>query len=113
MSVLVRVVTTTGLTANDRAKASLGAGEPVVLKTTTDPAPAGGKVQVRVDYHDPRAGWVFRQSWLVSPGQQVTFTPPAVGAWRAVASYGGTRSWAPSHSKWIDLTVTSAKPAGT
>jgi len=112
ITALVRVVTTTGLTANGHGKARVGVGEPVALATTTDPAPEGGKVQVRVDYHDPRAGWVYRQSWLVAPGEQVTFTPPAVGAWRAVASYGGTRSWAPSHSKWVDLTVTAVKPAG-
>jgi hypothetical protein len=111
MSVLVRAVTTTSLTANGKSRAKVDAGVPVTLTTTTDPVPDGGKVQIRVDYRDPRAGWVFRQSWLVPAGGQVTFTPPAVGAWRAVASYVGTSAWAPSHSSWITFDVSSAGPA--
>jgi hypothetical protein len=102
LSVLVRVVTQTTLTA---AKVKLGLGEPVALQTATTPAPGGGRVGLRLDYDDPLAGWVFRKLWFVAAGGSVTFTPPAVGLWRVTASFYGTRHASPSHSKTIEINV--------
>ena len=102
LSVLVRVVTRTTLTPPN---AKLSLGESVALQTATTPAPAGGRVGLRLDYDDPLSGWVFRKLWFVAPGGSVTFTPPAVGLWRVTASFYGTRSASPSHSKTVQIDV--------
>jgi hypothetical protein len=102
LSVLVRVVTKTTLTP---ASTKLSLGDSVALQTATAPTPAGGRVGLRLDYEDPLSGWVFRKLWFVAPGGSVTFTPPAVGLWRVTASFYGTRSASPSHSKTVQIDV--------
>jgi Tol biopolymer transport system component len=102
LSVLVRVVTKTTLTL---ASTKLSLGDSVALQTATAPAPAGGRVGLRLDYDDPLSGWVFRKLWFVAPGGGVTFTPPTVGLWRVTASFYGTRNASPSHSKTVEVDV--------
>jgi Tol biopolymer transport system component len=83
------------------------------LPTTTEPVPEGG---TRTDPRllpRPAVGLVYRQSWRVHPGGSVEFTPPSVGVWRAVASYLGTQSSAPSRSGWITVTATTPVEAGS
>ena len=77
LSLLVRVVTKTTLTADGKAKVTVPVGNTVVLRTATTPTPGGGTVRLVLEYQDPLAGWVYRRSWDVSPGSSVQFTPPA------------------------------------
>ena len=107
LTVLVRVVTKTTLSADDRRAVTTTIGEAVTLRTDTTPPQASGRVRIRADYLDPRAGWVFREAWVVSPGSSVRFAPPAVGRWRVAASYFGTSSAAPSRSGYVTIDVGS------
>ena len=108
LALLVRVVTKTTLTANGRARVTVPVGDTVVLQTETTPTPAGGTARLVLEYQDPLAGWVYRQSWDVSPGSSVQFAPPAVGAWRIRATFFGTRGSSPSASHLVYLDATTA-----
>jgi hypothetical protein len=60
---------------------------------------AAGPATVEIERFDPVFGWQFyRQvSAFVSEGAaSLPFVPPAVGQWRAKATYGGSRVWSPS-----------------
>lgn len=107
LTVLVRVVTKTTLTADGARTVTVPVGQPVSLRTDTSPQPAGGQVRIRADYQDPRAGFVFREAWTVSPGSGVRFAPPAVGVWRVAASYFGTSAAAPSRSGYVTVNAVS------
>ena len=107
LALLVRLVTKTTLTADGKAKVTVPVGRPVALQATTTPAPGGGTVRLVLEYQDPLAGWVYRQSWNVAPGSSVTFAPPAVGAWRVRASFFGTRGASPSASQLSTINATT------
>jgi dipeptidyl aminopeptidase/acylaminoacyl peptidase len=107
LSLLVRLVTKTTLTADGKAKVTVPVGQPVVLQTKTTPAPGGGTVRLVLEYQDPLAGWVYRRSWDVSPGSSVQFAPPAVGAWRVRASFFGTRGSSPSTAHLVSIVATT------
>ena len=87
------------------ANTKLALGESVALQTATAPVPTGGRIGLRLDYDDPLSGWVFRKLWFAAPGGSVTFTPPSVGLWRVTASFYGTRTASPSHSKTAQIDV--------
>jgi TolB protein len=108
LALLVRVVTKTTLTADGKARLTVPVGDTVVLRTETTPTPAGGTARLVLEYQDPLAGWVYRQSWDVSPGASVQFTPPAVGAWRVRATFFGTRGSSPSASHLVYVDATTA-----
>ena len=58
-----------------------------------------GPVEVEIDRFDPVFGWQFYSEVhaYVSGGlASIPFTPPAVGLWRAKATYQGTRTASPS-----------------
>jgi hypothetical protein len=58
-----------------------------------------GPVSVVIERFDPVFGWQFYRETqaLVSGGlASVPFTPPAVGSWRAKATYEGSRTASPS-----------------
>jgi hypothetical protein len=60
---------------------------------------ASGPVTVDIERFDPVFGWQFyRESQATASGglASVAFTPPAVGRWRAKATYGGSRTFSPS-----------------
>jgi WD40 repeat protein len=101
LALLVRVVTKTTLTADGKARVTVPVGDTVVLRTETTPTPGGGTARLVLEYQDPLAGWVYRQSWDVIPGSSVRFTPPAVGAWRVRATFFGTRGFSPSASRLV------------
>jgi TolB protein len=107
LALLVRLVTKTTLTADGKAKVTVPLGHTVVLETETTPAPGGGTVRLVLEYQDPLAGWVYRQSWEESPGSSVQFTPPAVGAWRVRATFFGTRGSSPSASQLVLVDATT------
>jgi hypothetical protein len=90
-----RTITTTRLSFGT---ATAHAGQSVGIAVKVAPA-ASGPVTVDIERFDPVFGWQFyRQSQAVASGgsASVAFTPPAVGRWRAKASYGGSRTFSPS-----------------
>jgi hypothetical protein len=90
-----RTITSTSLSFSS-AKAAPGEGLGIDVKVS--PA-ASGPVVVEIERFDPVFGWQFyRQvSAYVSEGAaSVPFVPPAVGQWRAKATYEGSRTSSPS-----------------
>jgi hypothetical protein len=78
--------------------AHVGAGQTIGLDVRVAPA-ASGPVAVEVERFDPVFGWQFYREIQtdVSEGTvSIPFTAPAVGRWRANASYAGSRTAAPS-----------------
>jgi hypothetical protein len=106
--VLVRGLTTTGLSVGRGDWASVTVGSTVSLTTTTDPLPVGGKTRVEADFFDISSrSWVFRRYWDVAPGSTVAFTLDAVGEWRVRATFYGTQTSSPSRSDYRSITVSS------
>jgi hypothetical protein len=90
-----RTITTTRLSFS-AASVTAGQGAQIAVKVTPG---ASGPVTVDIERFDPVFGWqFFRESHAVVDGGSATvpFTPPAVGRWRAKASYGGSRAFSPS-----------------
>jgi hypothetical protein len=90
-----RTITSTSLSFSS-TKAAPGEGLGINVKVS--PA-ASGPVTVDIERFDPVFGWQFyRQSQaFVSEGlATISFTPPAVGRWRANATYSGSRTSSPS-----------------
>ncbi|HEY3865291.1 MAG TPA: hypothetical protein VGL54_04305 [Solirubrobacteraceae bacterium] len=90
-----RTITSTSLSFSS-SKAVPGEGLGIDIKVS--PA-ASGPVVVEIERFDPVFGWQFyRQSIAnVSGGAaSIPFTPPAVGQWRAKATYEGSRTSSPS-----------------
>jgi hypothetical protein len=90
-----RTITTTRLSFGV-ATAHAGQGLGIAVKVSPG---ASGPVTVDIERFDPVFGWQFyRESHATASGgaANVPFAPPAVGRWRAKASYGGSRTFSPS-----------------
>jgi hypothetical protein len=90
-----RTITSTSVSFS-ASKAS--AGQSLGIDVKVSPA-VSGPVTVDIERFDPVFGWQFyRQDSAVVNGGAATvaFTPPAVGRWRANASYAGSRTASPS-----------------
>ncbi len=90
-----RTITSTKLSFS-AATATPGQGLGVDIKIS--PAESG-PVQVDIERFDPVFGWQFyREVHAFASGgaASVPFTPPAVGQWRAEATYEGSRTASPS-----------------
>ncbi len=90
-----RTITSTSLSFSS-SKASPGEGLGIDVKVS--PA-ASGPVVVEIERFDPVFGWQFyrQETAFVSEGAaSIPFTPPAVGQWRAKATYEGSRTSSPS-----------------
>jgi hypothetical protein len=90
-----RTITSTSLSFSS-SKAAPGEGLGIDIKVS--PA-ASGPVVVEIERFDPVFGWQFyrQETAYVSEGAaSVPFTPPAVGQWRAKATYKGSRTSSPS-----------------
>jgi hypothetical protein len=108
LSLVVRTLTTTSLTVS---ATELAPGAPVTFRAATSPSPQAGLIELRIDRFDPMTGWHFYRLVKVhAPGGTLTWTPPALGRWRAHASFLGSLSSSPSASGSISLLV--AKPIG-
>ena len=73
-------------------------GEGVGIDVKVSPA-ASGPVTVDIERFDPVFGWQFftQVQAQVSGGlASIPFTPPAVGSWRANATYSGSRTFSSS-----------------
>jgi hypothetical protein len=107
-----RTITHTKLTATP-VPAPPGAG--VTLTTAVSPA-VNGPVTVVVERFDPLAGFLFLQQFnvrAVAGRATVPLVPPAVGHYRALATFLGTRDAAASASAWRPFTVEAPLPAAT
>jgi len=83
-------------------------GRTVAIDVHVAPA-ASGPVTVQVERFDPVFGWQFYREVKahVSEGTaSIPFTPPAVGNWRANATYAGSRTSSPSAVGFTYLLVT-------
>jgi hypothetical protein len=90
-----RTITSTSLSFSS-SKAAPGEGLGIDIKVS--PA-ASGPVVVEIERFDPVFGWQFyrQETAYVSEGAaSIPFTPPAVGQWRAKATYKGSRTSSPS-----------------
>jgi len=90
-----RTITSTSLSFSS-SKAAPGEGLGIDVKVS--PA-ASGPVVVEIERFDPVFGWQFyrQETAYVSEGAaSIPFTPPAVGQWRAKATYEGSRTSSPS-----------------
>jgi hypothetical protein len=90
-----RTITSTSLSFSS-SKAAPGEGLGIDIKVS--PA-ASGPVVVEIERFDPVFGWQFyrQETAYVGDGAaSIPFTPPAVGQWRAKATYKGSRTSSPS-----------------
>jgi len=90
-----RTITSTSISFS-AAKAAPGQGLGIEVKVS--PAESG-PVAVEIERFDPVFGWQFyREAQAFASGglASVPFTPPAVGRWRAKATYEGSRTASPS-----------------
>lgn len=90
-----RTITSTSLSFSSKETAP---GQGVGIDVKVAPV-ASGPVTVEIERLDPVFGWQFyRQvSALVGEGAaSVAFVPPAIGEWRAKATYEGSRTSSPS-----------------
>jgi hypothetical protein len=90
-----RTITSTSLSFSS-TKAAPGEGLGIDVKVS--PA-SSGPVVVEIERFDPVFGWQFyrQETAFVSEGAaSVPFAPPAVGQWRAKATYEGSRVSSPS-----------------
>jgi hypothetical protein len=90
-----RTITSTSISFTT-AKATPGQGLGIDVKVSP---PASGPVTVDIERFSPVFGWQFyREDHVSASGGSATvsFTPPAVGRWRAKASYAGSRTASPS-----------------
>ena len=90
-----RTITSTRLSFSS---SEVSAGQPLAINVKVSPE-ASGPVTVDIERFDPVFGWQFYAERLASASggaATVPFTPPAVGRWRAKASYGGSSVFSPS-----------------
>jgi hypothetical protein len=90
-----RTITSTSLSFST---AQVAPGQELGIDVKVSPA-ASGPVTVEIERFDPVFGWQFyRQvtAFVEDGAASVPFAPPAVGRWRAKATYGGSRVSSPS-----------------
>jgi hypothetical protein len=76
-------------------------GERLGIEVKVAPA-ASGSVSVEIERFDPVFGWQFyREVQAFASGglASVPFTPPAVGTWRAKATYEGSSTDSPERRR--------------
>ncbi len=87
------------------ASASPGTSVPITASVS---GADGGRVAITVERFDPLAGWLFLRRFFAGvsgSSATVSWTPPAVGRYRATAAYRGTRGAAASQSGFARILV--------
>jgi hypothetical protein len=90
-----RTITTTAISFS---AAHARPGQHLAINVAITPG-LSGPVTVQIERFDPVFGWQFyRQLSAFAPGGRASlaFVPPAVGRWRAKASFAGSRTASPS-----------------
>jgi len=99
LSLLERGLTTTTVLANGSRSAIVTPGASVSIDVAVDFS-SSGPVRLELDRFDPLTGWHFYRLYrlrLAGNGHTgIVWRPPAIGHWRARASFGGTRTESPS-----------------
>ncbi len=99
LSLLERGLTTTSVLANGSRSATVSPGASVSIEVTVDFS-SSGPVRLELDRFDPLTGWHFYRLYRLRLGSNgrtgIAWRPPAIGHWRARASFGGTRTESPS-----------------
>jgi hypothetical protein len=109
LSLLERGITTTTVLANGTSRATVAPGASVALTVDVRFSPAGA-VRLEIDRFDPLTGWHFYRLVRLRLGANgrtgISWRPPAIGHWRAHASFKGTRTASPSDSRMALIVVT-------
>ena len=95
---LIRQSRTITRTRVSFSSAKVAAGQGLSIDVAVTPS-VSGPVTVKVERFDPVFGWQFYRQLqgFVSGGHaSIPFTAPAIGRWRANASFGGSRTASPS-----------------
>jgi len=109
LGLVVRRLTTTALTAS-ATEVAPGAGVSFTVATT--PRPDTGRVKLQIDRFDPLGGWQFYKIVDMAAGSStMSWTPPALGRWRARATFTGTLTFSPSRSGNALILVAVPLPA--
>jgi hypothetical protein len=99
LALLERGLTTTSVVANGSRSATVSPGASVSIEVTVDFS-SSGPVRLELDRFDPLTGWHFYRLYRLRLGSNgrtgIAWRPPAIGHWRARASFGGTRTESPS-----------------
>jgi hypothetical protein len=107
ISLLERRLTTTTILANGSPSAVVPPGSPVAIDAAVNFSP-DGRVRLEIDRFDPLTGWHFYRLFRlqVAGGHaRLAWRPPAIGHWRAHASFFGTRTAGPSESGTARIVV--------
>jgi hypothetical protein len=103
LTLIERQLTTTSIAASATTTRT---GAAVTLTARTSPTPDGGRVEVQIDRFDPLTGWDFSRKVVLGPGGgAVTWTAPALGRWRAHASYVGNVHFSRSSTGYVYVLV--------
>ncbi len=93
-----RTITGLRVAIDGRHFVPVSAGASVTVEARIRPA-VTGRVTFELEYFDPLSGWLYRGEVtepLIGAIAEYPFTPPDPGRWRAIATFAGTRTAAPS-----------------
>lgn len=98
----IRQITRAHIAINGRFQAVIAPGQAATVGVVVTP-PSSGHVIIRVERLDPLEGYQFHRRFRVptSSGRvSATFVPRLPGRFRATAEYSGSRTAAPSETRW-------------
>ena len=104
---LSRTITHTVLHAEGKNTATVEPGQRVRLGVNVKPG-ATGPAKIVIERFDPLEGWQFSRRYLVQTQKgrvSVSWLPPSLGRYRAVATFGGTRGFTPGVSNYVRVHV--------
>jgi hypothetical protein len=104
---LSRTITHTILHADRHRSATVEPGERVRLGVTVKPG-ASGPAKIVIERFDPLEGWQFSRRFQVVTERgraAVSWLPPSVGRYRAIATFAGTRGFTPGVSEYVRVHV--------
>ena len=111
LGLVVRRLTSTTLTAS---ATEVSPRTTVSFTAVITPRPDTGRVKLQIDRFDPLGGWQFYKVIDMAAGSStMSWTPPALGRWRARATFTGTLTFSPSRSGYALLLVAEPLPSAT